>query len=161
MKKASSILTFALLCTPLLAATIPFTNATQCTCIIDTPHDNFLTCSKNQDSTSVYVGKIINSSFVPTHPVAPGQTSTAPITLDNGSQVIAWAINAKGAPATQMNLSLFNDPKGLTLVAMFDPSWRLDMPVESRCIDIPSCTYNKSDPTCSHDNIAAALQKRD
>jgi hypothetical protein len=161
MKKASPILAFTLLCTPLLASTIPFTNATQCTCIIDTPHDNFMTCSNQGDSTSVYVGKIINSAFSPTHQVVPGQTSTAPITLNNGSQVIAWAINAKGAPATQMNLSLFNNPKGLTLVAMFDPSWRLDMPVESRCLNIPSCTYNKSDPTCSHNSIVAAVQKRD
>ena len=158
MKKASPILTLALFCTPLLAASIPFTNATQCTCIIDSPHDNFLTCSKNQDSTSVYVGKIINSTFSPAHEVIPGQTSTAPIFSVNGSSAIAWALNSKGAPSS-MNMSSFNQPKGLTLVAMFNPRWRLDAAVENRCIDIPSCTYNKSDATCAHDNTVAALQQ--
>ena len=92
--------------------------------------------------------------------VNPGQTSTAPIFSVNGSSAIAWALNSKGAPSS-MNMSSFNQPKGLTLVAMFNPRWRLDAAVENRCIDIPSCTYNKSDATCAHDNIVAAVQQRE
>ena len=155
MKKQLALLAIASVCTPLLAATIPFTNATQCSCSLKHKNDHFLTCSIQPNQLDVYIGNIINkNNFAPTQMLAPGQSGNAPITTDDQGPAVAYNSDGSADYYQSADLSDFHTPSALTLVHLFNATSAIDYPVESRCINTQTCTYLKSIPGCLHSDIA-------
>jgi hypothetical protein len=153
MKKHLILFALTSFTTPLLAATIPFTNATQCTCTLKHQNDHFLTCSIQSSRHVIFVGKIKNEKFIGTAKLTPGQKKPAPITLVDQEPVVAYNSDDSSADYESADFSDFHYPAALTLVHLFDRTSSIDYPVESRCINTQTCTYLKAVPGCLHSNI--------
>ncbi len=154
MKKHIALLTLLSFTPPLLAATIPVINASQCSCTIK-KHDPYFTCTPNSAGIiSIYIGKIINNDhFEATTTIAPGQLTSAPITNDDGQTAIAYNSDGDTDSYVTADLSDFHSPASLTIIHYVDKQGSIYYPAESRCMNTQTCSYSTTIPGCLHPEI--------
>jgi hypothetical protein len=153
MKKHLALLSLISICTPLLAATMPLTNATQCACELKNANDHFLTCSIQPGSTNIFVGKINNNRFSATETLSPGDTKSVAISSHDQMPAIVYNTDNSSTQHDSINLAAYHSPYQLTMIHIPDPKIQIYYPIQSQCINPNTCTYLQSQPSCAYSNL--------